>query len=320
LRYSLGVLSIASEILAGYKWFSVRHRLYSSTARAKAKRDALRTEIVGVQSRMKAAEAEPGIRRDYRIVGARQYLGEAARGESSHAHLRRAAIGVAIAILVVAGVLLFAAVAGAQAPPGNARVRVGLLDLTKSSSSEDFQANVAAIEQIISSLPDDGRIVVVGISDAFGKPRPLLDRTIRGKGSFGLELQAAREVAAAEWRKVAGALNLTYENTNLLGTIELLPYLVEGGNYDLVIFSDARENVLVNIDHVDQINVPLVLKGLQRKRAIPSMPQVRVFMLGVTPERKTAEYFRSLNEFWDAYFKTAGARLEAFRVDRRLTF
>jgi hypothetical protein len=196
--------------------------------------------------------------------------------------------------------------------------KIVLLDMTKSSATEDFTANVKAIERVINALPDNGHIVVVGISDAFGRPRMLLDRRIRGTSV--LALQAAKELATADWRKIAAALAPQYDNTSLLGTLELLPYLIEASSYDLLILSDGRENVRVNIDRVAQIDTPRLLKNLQGKKAIPSLSSVRVYMLGVTPNGKTAEYFRSLRAFWEAYFTAAGARLEAFRIDRTLPF
>ncbi len=319
LRYALGVLALASETLAGFKWYCVRHRLYSTTARAAKKRSEIASELVTLQASIKAAEAEPDIRREYRTVGARQHLAEAARGEADHAHLRRALIGASIALLVLIGLFYFTSKASAEPIRGISVTRVVLLDLTKSSTAEAFQANVKAVEQVVNALPNHGRIVVIGISDSFGRPRILLDRTVSSRGSFGLELQAAREAATANWRKVAANLTPQYEHTNLLGTLDLLPYLMTDSNYELLIFSDARENVFINIANVTQVNVPRVMKDLQRKKAIPSLSNVHVYMLGVVPDDKTALYFRSLKEFWSAYFQAAGARLEAFRVDRTLT-
>ena len=314
LRYALGLLALVSETLCGYKWFAARHRLCSGMARAARRKNEVADRIVGLHAAIKAAEAEPRIRCQYRNIGARQYLAGVTRGEPHDAHVRRAAVGALIALIVLAA--LFLLVSSAAAGPMRPRPTVVLLDLTKSSSSNDVRANANAIEDLIYTLPNNGRIVVDGISDAFGRPELLLDRTVTGAGAFGLRLEAARETVAAEWKHVADGLKPTYARTSLLGAIQLLPYVISGGGFDLVIFSDGRENVLVNVDHVRQINVPKVLRDLLRSHAVPALSNVRVWMLGVSPAGKTALYLQSLEAFWTEFFSTAGAHLLAFRVDR----
>jgi hypothetical protein len=319
LRYALGIFALASEVLAGWKLYCVRHRLFSKTARAVRRRDAISEELVGLHGMIKTAEIEPDLRRHYRIIGARQYLADAARPASPDAHMRRAVMGAAVALIVLLGLLLVASAAGAEPLPKTAKVRVVLIDLTKSSTQDDLHANLAGAEQAIQGMTDGGRIVIIGIANGFGRPRLLFDKTISGRGSFGLALQSAKEVALADWRKVARDLKPEFDRTGLIGTIQLIRYIVKDP-YELLIFSDGREDVQVNIADVPVINVEAVMKKLHRQRAIPDMSGVNVKMLGVTPlNGKTAAYYRSLEECWTAYFGAAGAHLDAFRIDRNLT-
>lgn len=313
LRYTLGVLAAVSEVVAGYKFWSARHRLYSAFARAGRQRDALAAELVTLVSAIKATAAEPAIRRQYRIIGARQYLA-GHRQHDEHQHLRRAVIGAAIGVGIVLLLMLFAGVASAASAPSGGRITVALIDLT-SSTSQELQANISAVDWIIKNTPNKGRIIVLGISDGFGSPRILLDQTVNGKGSFGLELQAARERAAGVWRKATGTLKADYEHTSIIGTIALLPYVVSGP-YDLVILSDGRENVLANIANVDEVDVAQAMKRLKAQKAIPDLNGVTVTMAGVSPAGKKPAYFGTLKAFWIEFFAGAGARLVAFKVDR----
>lgn len=319
LGFGLGILALVSELLAGYKAFLVRHRLYSTMARTAKKRDEIAEEMVGLQSGIKATDAEPQIRRDYRVVGARQFLAEAERSEPT-AHLRRAVVGAAITLLVVIALFFIASIASAEpsGPPART-LKVVMVDLTQSSKPEDFENNKKAVEMAINMVPSKGRIVVTGISDGFGSPRLLLDQVVEGEGSFGLKLQSSREVARARWRKAASAVTLSYDKTSVVGSIALLQYLTNEP-FDLIILSDGRENVLVNIANVAAIDVPGAIKRLKKKDAIPPLHNVRVHMLGVSSEGTTPTYFLSLRNFWQAYFKEAGAELVTFRVDRTLPF
>lgn len=315
LRFGLGILAVVAELLAGYKWFLVRQRLFSTMASTAKKRDELANEMVALQSGIKAVDAEPAIRREYRVVGARQYLAQMARGESTE-HLRKAIIGALVAIVVLIGLFFITSIASAEPAP-KPRLKIAMVDLTKSSDTEDFKANIKAVESMIDALPNNTRIVVTGIADGFGSPRFLLDHVVRGEGSFGLELQASRELARSRWMKTANDLKLEYGNTSVVGSIALLPYIA-GERFDLVIFSDGRETVVVNLAHVAEIDVAKAIERVKKANGIPALPGVRVHMLGVSPNDKTPAYLRSLRAFWEKYFEEAGAELVTFRIDRTL--
>jgi hypothetical protein len=316
LKYTLGIHTMASEVLCGYKWYAVRKRLLSSTARAAKKREELSRQLVSLHSAIKAAEAEPEIRQELRTIGARQYLAEAAK-RSVHAHLRQAVIGAVAVLLAILGLLFFSskASAGSTVP---ALVTVALVDLTKSSSENDLKANVTAVNFLVNTTPDGGRILVLAVSDGFGNPRVLLDRTVHGHGLSGLELQAAREAATAAWTRVAADLVADYDHTAIVGTLGLLPYLIDAQGFHLFIFSDGREDVAVNIEKVTVIDGKATMKTISVKKTIPRLPGVRVHMLGVSPQGKTAEYMTSLRSFWTTFFQSAGASLVTFRIDRTM--
>lgn len=154
LRYTLGVLAVGAECLCGYKLYQARSRLLSATAKAVRERDRCNAELIGLCATIDATVAEPDIRRDYRQIGARQYLASAKLAESKvkdpNAHLRKAAIGALVALLVLGAFLFFTASAFGSPVPG--RQVVVLLDFTKSVPSESFQANVQAVSSILDNL------------------------------------------------------------------------------------------------------------------------------------------------------------------------
>jgi hypothetical protein len=321
LRYALGILALVSEVLAGFKWFQARTRLASAAARTVRQRDDLARQVVRLHAAVKAAEAEPDIRRRYRTVGARQYLATSAvpGSDGQRFHLHRAAVGAAIALLAVLALLFLASKASA-APSPKSRPRVVLLDLTQSTSVDSFRASLQAVGRLIATVPNDTRVLVVGITDSFGHAPILMDESVQIHGSTDLERRAAREVVTAKWYRTAAQLRPIYGRTSLMGALSLLQYVTADVDlpFDLYVLSDGRENVHVDLERVPRVDVGRVLADVKKTGGIPPLPGVRVFMLGVDPNDKTATYFASLKTFWTAFFRAAGASLQAFRIDRHI--
>lgn len=323
LRYGLGVLAIVSEGICGYKLYRARRLLCSPTARAVRERDRSQEHLVRIVATLKASEAEADIRRAYRQVGARQFLAaEAERDrQADRTHLRRAALGAVIA-LVILGLLFFLTPAAfAATSDQSARNVVVLLDLTKSVTLESFEANVRAVDTLLSRAAAQQRVVVLGITDGFGRPAMLLDRTLPASGYLGLELQAAREVLVAEWQALGQKLQPAYSRTDILGTLALLGYLgdLSFGDTTLIVFSDLRQSsALLDIERTDRINVEQVLARLKKGGALPKLAGMQVFLLGVEPAGKSAAYFASLKAFWERLLAEAGAQVRLFSMDRRI--
>jgi hypothetical protein len=110
-------------------------------------------------------------------------------------------LGQRFALLVTLALLFLASKASAAQPP-SLRTRVALLDLTQSTSSNSFNANVQAIETLITNIPDGVKVLVVEITDSFGHPQILLDEVIHAHGTTNLDRRAAREVVLVKWRRI----------------------------------------------------------------------------------------------------------------------
>ena len=322
LRYALGTLAALAEFLCGYKLYRARSALLSPVARAAKERDRHEQELIGFHAALERVRKQPQLRRDYRTIGARQQLawqaGAPQRAETTH--LQRAAKGAAIALLILAlSLLLVPRLLGA---PADARTLVVAPDLSRSVPPESFQANLSAVSEIIARLYPGDRLLVVGITDGFGNPAILFDRRMPPeRGYLGFELQAAREKVVAEWREIVPGIEQPYRHTDLFGLFALLPYLcdVSGSELTLLVFSDLRQSTKeLDFEKVSAIPVTRTLDRLKKADQIPSLPGVRVHLLGVDPHGKTAAYLSSLKDFWFGFFAAAGASVETFRIDRRL--
>jgi hypothetical protein len=118
LRWCLSILALVAEVLCGYKFYRARTQLCSASARGVRARDVCDAELVVLHGAIKSMEAEPGLRRSYREVGARECLSWASRADAhkERRHLARAATGAAIALVVLA-LLLFGVVSSLGAEP-----------------------------------------------------------------------------------------------------------------------------------------------------------------------------------------------------------
>jgi hypothetical protein len=319
LRYGLGVLAVASECLCGYKLYRARARLCSATARAVRERDRLDQQLLWLHGTIKAAEIEPAMRHAYRRIGARQYLGSRTDPPPAdeHRHFKHAVAGTVILLLML--VLLFFVTSSAF---GQTATRtIILLDLSQSTSPEHFAANVQMVTNTIPTLAAGHHIRVVGITDSFGHTRVLFDRRLPANaGYLGLELRAARELVAADWRTVAATLRPIYTRTDVLGALVFLSYLSDppAQGTRLVVLSDLRQSTTVNLEVMDRIEVNAALKNITHRMTLPTLKDVQVYLLGVDPSGKTATYLASLKAFWLRLFADAGAVVHLFTVDRQL--
>jgi hypothetical protein len=327
LRNVLGVMSVVAEFLCGYKLYCVRANLLSKTARAVRQRDRCNAEMIEIHGAMEAVKAEPEIRRDYRIIGARQYLASTrtkllpGQKREMH-HLKKAFIGALIAILVIAALLFLAPHAFAQPKQRNVIV---FPDLTQSTSADSFRSNVHAISGIIGKLSYRDRLLVLGITDGFGNPAILLDRSLPAEnGYLDLQIKAAREQIAYEWSKASKSLEqkARYRQSDAVGTFSLLPYIAglssQNAQNILIVFSDLRQCTRgLDLESISRIPESKAVK-LKQSGKIPVLNGYSVYLLGVDPNGKSAEYLASLKDFWLRFFAEAGAQVRVFAIDRNV--
>jgi len=322
LRWGLGILAVVAEVLCGYKFYRARQQLCSASARGVRARDACDAELVNLHGAIRSAEAEPGLRRSYREIGAREYLSWSARAdaERERRHLARAATGALLALTVLA-MLLFGVASAFGSEPRQGRPVVVLIDLTKSTSPESFRANCQAVADVLRQLQSGDRVLVIGITDAFGHVPVLMDRTVAQAGYLGLQLHAAREMLRAEWLQIAATLEPTYSRTDVIGALRLLIGFMDisGGPMRLIILSDLRQSTSeLDLESPSRIDVSRALAIVRRGGDLRRLKDADVLLLGVDPSTKSAVYMSTLKAFWTELFSAAGARVRAFSVLRQV--
>jgi hypothetical protein len=320
VQSALGVLALVIEVLSGWKLFRARAALLSPSARAFRERERLNTELSRLGRALEAAKAAPEIRRHFRTIGARQQLAWAAGAEQrAHAtHLKRAAKGALIALVILALLFLVSRLSAAPIP---GRDEVVLLDLSKSVSPESLRASVNGVAELIAKLHGGDHLRVIPITDKFGSAI-LMDETMPDEpGYMGLQREAAREAIAVKWTEVAKTIKPTYDRTDVLGALTAITYL---GNFkasgaQILIFSDLQQSTRdLDFEHAESIPVAQAIDRLKRTNAIPCIKGATIYALGVDPVGKSAKYYGTLREFWFTLFRESGAEVKAFSIDRHI--
>ena len=62
------------------------------------------------------------------------------------------------------------------------------------------------------------------------------------------------------------------------------------------------------------------LQRTEKEGLISDLKGVRVYALGVSTIGKTQNYWASLKNYWQEYFKKAGADLKIFTMERRFSY
>lgn len=321
IQHALAMLTFVIEMMAGWKFYRARAALLSPTARAFRERERLNAQLCHLSAALEAVKSGPEIRRHYRAVGIRQFLAwSAGEGQRARAaHLRRALkfAGIALAILA----LLFLLVTRAAAASNAKRDIVAAVDLSKSTPLADFRANLDSVSQLLSKLQARDRIIILGITEGFGRSI-LMDQIMPAdEGYRGLQAQVAREAIIAQWRTVAKDLKPVSLRTDILGALATIQFL---GNFStdsaqLFLFGDLQQcTAELDLEHLEVIPVERTMLALKRRSAIRSLKGANVFALGVTPNGKTVYYYDTLHAFWSAFFRESGADLRVFSIARAI--
>lgn len=200
-----------------------------------------------------------------------------------------------------------------------------LLDLSRSADvngytgiQTEFTKNVSAIEYFIRNhvSPGDELKVIAITESSFSRPYTLLDaRVSPQKGAFGEVLSRERLRLLNQWK--TQDLKPTAKATDILGAVNLAAILFpqKAGKKDLIIFSDMRQcSEELNLETPQKIDFHNILPKI--KSSIPNLKGAKVSCLGVHSAGKNPVYWLSLKQFWEEYFKKAGADLITFSIER----
>jgi hypothetical protein len=324
LRLFLGLLAIALEIGTGLiAWEAGRLNLASQDVvrRAEQRLAELDEEMPRIVRRIRELQNAPQIveaefRRDF-------YRGLLLQ-EPPRAVTR---IGP-IALALLAGLIFWVCAARAETPkPPSPPSVVEVIDLSKSDvvsthTSDTHKDNIDAAAKTIVNLPAGAKFTVIGMTAAsFSRPLILLSGHLPldpGMFRFINRVAAAKDKYADELRHAASAIQADAQTTDVFGSFLVAADLLRQSSAHrriLLPFSDMRQSAPpVNIENVQVVPVAAALKTAEAAHLIADLKGVEVYVYGVHAAYKDVAYWRSLREFWAAYFTKAGAHLKVFSM------
>ncbi len=204
-----------------------------------------------------------------------------------------------------------------------------LLDLSKSQIATgyrgvdtEFQKNLEGMRDYVKTQTQPGdflRIIAI-TGDSFSRPYVLLEALMPSRtGYFGEVINKKRLEVIHRIEELH--LEPTEDSTDILGAVNLAELYFSQSKEPkrLIIFSDMRQCAQGdNFEKPPLIKTEYWLERLHQLGLVPSLPGVSVRCLGVHTADKDAAYWRSLRDFWAAFFKESKATLISFSADRRI--
>ncbi len=186
----------------------------------------------------------------------------------------------------------------------------------------ELQRDVAAVGQLLASIPAGSRVTVIGITDrSFAQPYVLLSARLDGnEGYFKERIGSARQQLVAAWQKRSQSFVENFSQTDLLGALVMTSQVFEpreGHRNVLVILSDMRhETRSLNLAKLTVVPVQPTLDRVVRANLMADLKGIDVYVLGVDAAGTSVGYWTSLRDFWLAYFEKAGAKVRTYSMLR----
>ena len=158
---------------------------------------------------------------------------------------------------------------------------------------------------------------------SFGRPLTLMTGEIPkspGKLREYDQIVAARNRLAARLRNVAASIKPDYQTTDLLGFLNAAAMIFRTTphmRHVLVMHSDMRQSAPpLDIEHMRVVSVEAAIASVDKRHLVADLSGVEVFIYGAHAVGKDIAYWRSLRDFWAAYFERCHATLREFSIMR----
>jgi hypothetical protein len=238
--------------------------------------------------------------------------------------VRRGALQKLLVVALAAGIL-----AHGQALGHSGVDVVVLLDLSKSvattgnDTKAEFDKDVASVSNILATLPSDAKITVLGITDnSFASPYVILSGELSSDpGYFQERLASGRATLIRAWRSKSAQLVPHYPKTDILGALlvasDIFHEARPSSRKVLVVLSDMKQATgAINIEHLTVVRSDVTLRQVESSQQLALLHDVQVYVEGVDGGGETVAFWKSLQQFWLAYFARAGATVEQYSVMR----
>lgn len=191
-----------------------------------------------------------------------------------------------------------------------------LLDTSRSVSTL-FQSNLAAVGEMLATLPPNSCVTVLAISrQSFREPKLLIRRTCVPFSDFTTDSRpsVARLQLRRRWNELSSSLRADEPGTDLVGALHygawLLDDHVESTRW-IVAWTDCRNTTDPDVSASPALQSSFSL--LQRGSInLPRLAGVKVAMVGVDTLGRDPRFMTSLRGYWDLYLRLSGGRLVRF--------
>jgi hypothetical protein len=208
------------------------------------------------------------------------------------------------------------------------RIALFLVDITTPYDQTDKDLIVKATDKILASLVGGEKVIIRTITDSHTRSEQLVERCIPFCAAEGLSRiflcndGAIRTDRENVYEDIVGSLRQRLSkfeerrHSDILRTVLLAAKedAINGHKLSLYIYSDLIENSeYLSGRKFFSTAVPRLIATLQKDKLIPSLKNADVHIAGVgrggTKDRRplTVAEQRKVSEFWEAYFKEAGA-------------
>jgi hypothetical protein len=320
LRLTMALLAVSMELGAGIALHEVRLLGPGSGEDQEQLSDQLReTKMKMTQLMHESAELSNAAH-----IFVAHFWSQFYRAMLTHT-MRKAITGIFLVLL------LFPALSRAQVPAGEHLNLVVEIDLSTSVAAvghddkTEFEKNLAAITRLLSQVPSDSQVTVLGITEnSFSQPYVLLSaKTTGDKGYFGEKLGAARQQIIRVWHERSARLQPSSPGTDILGSLvvagQLLQQAPSAQRKVLAIFSDMREFTRhLNFETSSDISKDTAFAKVNQGKFLPNLKGVEVYILGADAVGKEVAQWDSVREFWAEYFQRQGANLRVYSMMRPL--
>ena len=123
------------------------------------------------------------------------------------------------------------------------------------------------------------------------------------------------------WQQRTLQLAPRSKQTDLLRAVTVASQLFQrdGCQNILIILSDMRHyTAALDLERPNSIVVASAMAAVEKRRLIPDLKNVEVYVLGADGAGKPIGYWQGLRDFWQAYFKKAGANVRSYTILREV--
>lgn len=318
LRLVMALLAFAIEIGAGIA-FHEANQLSSDSGEDP---EALRRELSEVREQMIAHGHEVWALEDAGVAFEHEFRRDFSRSLLNG--VKRETLQKIVILALSLGIF-----AHGQTRTANQVDVVLLIDLSQSvavkghDSKAEFEKNVQSVSKTIAALPPGAKVTVIGITDdSFATPYIIFSAELEGdEGYFKERLAKGHAVLLRAWQGRSAQLAPRYAQTDILGALLIASEVFQGSpggrRKVLVVLSDMKQATrALNLERQSTVQTTAAMRQVANNKLIADLGGVEVYAEGVDGAGESVAYWRSLHDFWAAYFARAGATMARYSVLR----